>query len=35
MVNDLKDAFYSVKTNKSPGYDDMSSYYKIAFWYFE
>ena len=24
-INGLKDAFYSLKTNKSPGYDDISS----------
>ena len=25
-INELKDAFCSLKTNKSPGYDDISSY---------
>ena len=30
-INELKDAFYSPKTNKSPGYDDISSIIKRCF----
>ena len=30
-INELKDAFYSPKTNKSPGYDDISPIIKRCF----
>ena len=30
-INELKDAFYSLKTNKSPGYDDISPIIKRCF----